>query len=224
MTDASVFSPDIPVLGGGDLAAGRVFCVGRNYADHAAEMGDAVPEPPFFFIKPATCLVVRPATLSYPPRTADLQHEIELVVVIGKGGRDIAREAALTHVTGYATGIDMTRRDMQADAKAKRRPWDMSKSFDEAAPVSAVTPIAAAPAVESAVLRLSVNGEVRQEGCVADMIWPVADVIAELSSYMALLPGDLIYTGTPAGVGTLLQGDRVRAEIEGLEPLDFTIA
>ncbi|WCL53350.1 fumarylacetoacetate hydrolase family protein [Gimibacter soli] len=224
MTEASVFSPDIPVLGGGDLAAGRVFCVGRNYADHAAEMGDAVPEPPFFFIKPATCLVVRPATLSYPPRTADLQHEIELVVVIGKGGRDIARDRALEHVAGYATGVDMTRRDMQAEAKAKRRPWDMSKSFDEAAPISAITPAVAVPGIEQAALRLTVNGDVRQQGHVADMIWPVADIVAELSTYMALLPGDLIYTGTPAGVGPVARGDRVRAEIEGLEPLDFTIA
>lgn len=215
--------PRLPIVGGGAFPVGRIFCVGRNYAEHAKEMGDATPEPPFFFIKPASCLPEEPGKLPYPPRTADLHHEVELVVALGKGGADIAEGEALSHVFGYATGLDMTRRDLQGVAKDKRRPWDMGKSFDGAAPVSAITPANSSGDVADAAITLKVDGEIRQQGRISDMIWPVAAIIAELSTYMRLLPGDLIFTGTPAGVGAVSRGSRLEARIDGLEPLDVDI-
>ncbi|MGH6782022.1 MAG: fumarylacetoacetate hydrolase family protein [Sphingomonadaceae bacterium] len=224
MTIETPALPMLPVIGGGRFPVGRVFCVGRNYAEHAREMGDAVPEPPFFFIKPASSVPANPARLAYPPRTADLHHEVELVVALELGGADIAADEALRHVFGYAVGLDMTRRDLQGQAKDKRRPWDMGKSFDGAAPTAAITRAADAGAIDAVAITLTVNGEVRQQGHIADMIWPVAAIIAELSTYMALQPGDLIFTGTPAGVGPVVRGDRLAARIDGLAPLDVTIA
>ena len=216
--------PTLPIEGGGRFPVGRIFCVGRNYADHAREMGDATPEPPFFFIKPASCLPATPGLLPYPPRTADLHHEAELVVAIGIGGGDIAPADAARHIFGYAAGLDMTRRDLQADAKAQRRPWDMGKSFDGAAQVAAITPVAQAAGIDAAAIRLSVNGVERQNGRIGDMLWPVAGIIAELSSYLRLSPGDLIFTGTPAGVAAVTRGDIITVTIDGLTPLTVRIA
>jgi fumarylpyruvate hydrolase len=212
-----------PQVGGGRFAVGRIFCVGRNYAEHAREMGaDPEREPPFFFIKPASCLAPG-GSLAYPPRTQDLQHEVELVAAIGEGGQDIPVAQALAHVAGYAVGLDMTRRDLQGQAKDLRRPWDMGKSFDGAAPIGALAPAAALDPA-SARITLTVNGEVRQQGALAEMIWSVGEIIAELSTYQRLLPGDLIYTGTPAGVAAVRPGDRLVAEVTGLPALEVTIA
>jgi len=213
----------LPIVGGGEYPVGRIFCVGRNYAEHAREMGDAAPEPPFFFLKPASCLPETPGKLPYPPMTAELHHEVELVVAIGAGGADIAAADAPAHVLGYAVGLDMTRRDLQSEAKDKRRPWDMGKSFDGAAPVGAITRAGAAGEIGRASITLTVDGAVRQAGRIADMIWPVDAIIAELSRYLRLLPGDLIFTGTPAGVGAVARGDRLEARVEGLAPLDAEI-
>ncbi|MGC4252515.1 MAG: fumarylacetoacetate hydrolase family protein [Sphingobium sp.] len=215
--------PVLPVVGGGGFPVGRLFCVGRNYAEHAKEMGDAVPEPPFFFIKPASCVPAGAARIPYPPRTADLHHEVELVAAIGKGGADIAEADALAHVFGYAAGLDMTRRDLQGQAKDQRRPWDMGKSFDGAAPVGPVTPAAAAGDMSDAAITLTVDGVLRQSGRTSQMIWSLPAIIAELSTYMRLMPGDLIFTGTPAGVGPVVKGNRLEAGIEGLAPLTVEI-
>jgi len=215
-----VFAPSpvvsVPVVGGGLFPVRRVFCVGRNYAAHAREMGgDPVREPPFFFTKPADALVVGGADTPYPPATANLHHEMELVVAIGTGGTEIAPDSALAHVFGYAAGLDMTRRDLQDGAKAARRPWDMSKGFDFSAPIGEILPVAGGhPDSGSIVLR--VNGEVRQQGDLADQIWPVPDIIAALSRLVALQPGDLIFTGTPDGVGPVVRGDVLEGEIAGV--------
>lgn len=217
------FQPMLPIVGGGCFPVGRIFCVGRNYAEHAKEMGDAVPEPPFFFMKPASCLPAISGQLPYPPRTNDLHHEVELVVALGQSGADIAVDEALSHVFGYAVGLDMTRRDLQGVAKDKKRPWDMGKSFDGAAQVAAITPAADAGAIDDAAIILTVDGAERQRGRISDMIWPVAAIIAELSTYMKLLPGDLIFTGTPAGVGPVVRGNHLAARIDGLAPLDIEI-
>jgi fumarylpyruvate hydrolase len=199
----------------------RIFCVGRNYAEHAREFGnDPDREPPFFFTKPADALLASGAVLPYPPLTADLHYEAELVVAIGQGGRDIAPDQALAHVWGYATGNDLTRRDLQAEAKSMRRPWDMSKGFDGSAVLGPLLPGATPP---SGGIRCLVNGALRQQARIADMIWPVEDIIAHLSRLVALCPGDLIYTGTPAGVGALTPGQTCRVEIDGLPPAEVTI-
>ncbi|WP_439568683.1 fumarylacetoacetate hydrolase family protein [Sphingopyxis sp.] len=195
----------------------RIFCVGKNYADHAREMGgDPDREPPFFFSKPADAIVAGTAAIAMPPRTENLHHEIELVVAIGKGGRDITSDDAPAMVFGYAVGNDLTRRDLQADAKAGGRPWDMAKGFDRSAVLSPIRPVAAVGHPAAARIWLSVNGETRQDGDIADMIWPIADIIAELSTYVELMPGDLIYTGTPAGVGRIVRGDLVEGGIDGI--------
>jgi fumarylpyruvate hydrolase len=205
------------------FAVRRIFCVGRNYADHAREMGhDPDRELPFFFSKPADALVADGSTIPYPPQTKDLQHEVELVVAIGQGGADIAREHALEHVFGYGVGIDFTRRDLQQEAKDKKRPWDWGKGFDNSAPCSALRKTAGHP--ESGRIALTVNGQMRQEGDLTQMIWPVADVIAFISASMWLCAGDLIYTGTPAGVGPVSRGDILAAEIAGVGSLTITIA
>lgn len=216
--------PTLPIVGGGRFPVGRIFCVGRNYAEHAKEMGDAVPEPPFFFIKPASCLPATPGRLPYPPLTGDLHHEVELVVALGLGGADIAADDAARHIFGYAVGLDMTRRDLQGIAKDKRRPWDMGKSFDGAAPVGPILPAADAQGLDDAAIALTVDGAMRQEGRLSDMIWPVAEIVAALSRYLRLMPGDLIFTGTPAGVGPVVRGERLEARIDGLPPLDVEIA
>jgi fumarylpyruvate hydrolase len=202
----------------------RVYCVGRNYAAHAREMGmDPEREPPFFFSKPADAVVANGTPVPYPPRTANLHHEIELVVAIGTGGRDIPLAGALAHVFGYAVGNDLTRRDLQFAAREQGRPWDVSKGFDSSAPVSAIRPVAASGHVEGGAIWLEVNGEPRQRANLSEMIWSVPEIVAELSTYFELRPGDLIFTGTPEGVGPVRRGDSLVGGIDGLETLRTTI-
>jgi fumarylpyruvate hydrolase len=203
----------------------RIYCVGRNYAAHAREMGhDPDREPPFFFTKPADALVVGGGTIPYPPATKDLHHEVELVVALGKGGADIAEAQALDHVFGYAVGIDLTRRDLQAEAKELRRPWDMAKAFDRSAPCSALRPAAQIGHPERNPIRLLVNGQVRQESTLAHHIWSVAETVAYLSGLAELAPGDLIFMGTPEGVAAVRRGDVLEASVEGVGELRVTIA
>ena len=202
----------------------RVFCVGRNYAAHAREMGnDPNREPPFFFMKPADAVVAASGTVPYPPLTEDLHHEVEMVVAIGKGGANLSADEALGHVWGYAVGVDLTRRDLQAVAKKMSRPWDWGKGFDASAPCGPVVPVATSGHPQAGSITLSVNGELRQQGDLNELIWPVADVIAIISQSMALAPGDLIFTGSPAGVGALQPGDRVSATVDGVGSIEFTI-
>ena len=214
----TVAPPTAEIAGGAQrFPIRRIFCVGKNYADHAREMGgDPLREPPFFFSKPADAVVSGTADIAMPSRTADLHHEIELVVALGRGGASIASEDALATVFGYAVGNDLTRRDLQADAKAGARPWDMAKGFDHSAVLSAIRPVAEIGHPATARIWLSINGALRQDGDIADMIWPVADIIAELSTYVELQPGDLIYSGTPAGVGRIGPGDLVEGGIDGI--------
>jgi fumarylpyruvate hydrolase len=219
-----LFPPTIPavaVKGRSELfPVHRIYCVGRNYADHVREMGsDPAREPPLFFAKPADAVVANNARIPYPSRTGNFHHEIELVVAIGKGGRDIAAAQALDHVYGYAVGNDLTRRDLQADAKDNGRPWDTSKGFDRSAVISAITPAAQSGHLRSGRIWLKVNGRMRQQADLSELIWSVPEIIAELSTFFELQPGDLIYTGTPAGVGALEKGDRIEGGIDGLDEL-----
>ncbi|MFC0283459.1 fumarylacetoacetate hydrolase family protein [Camelimonas abortus] len=201
----------------------RIICVGRNYPAHAREMGaDPEREPPFFFMKPADA-VCDGGAVPYPPLTRDLHHEVELVVALGQGGADIAPEAAAACIWGYGVGVDLTRRDLQGAAKAAGRPWEWGKAFDFSAPCGPLLPAAAAGDMGAAAIRLAVNGAVRQQGNTRDMIWPAAEIIAAASRAMRLAPGDLIFTGTPEGVGPLHPGDRVEARVAGLPPLAFTV-
>jgi fumarylpyruvate hydrolase len=219
-------APSLAVAGSSSrFPVHRIYCVGRNYAAHAREMG-ANPdrEPPFFFSKPPDAVVAPGTAVPYPPRTTDLHHEIELVVAIGKGGRDIAVANALEHVFGYAVGVDLTRRDLQAEAKKTGKPWDTAKGFDASAPVSEVHPVARIGHPARGRIWLDVNGERRQEGDVSDLIWSVQETIAELSTFFALAPGDIIFTGTPAGVAALVPGDRLAGGVEGVTTLEFSIA
>lgn len=203
----------------------RIFCVGRNYADHAREMGaDPTRELPFFFCKPADALVADGATIPYPPQTKDLQHEVELVAAIAKGGANIGRDQALDHVFGYGVGIDLTRRDLQQEAKDKKRPWDWGKGFDHSAPLSALHQASRIGHPAKGRIHLAVNGQMKQDGNLDQMIWPLADCIAFISQSMRLEAGDLIYTGTPAGVGPVLPGDVLTAEVDGVARLTVTIA
>jgi fumarylpyruvate hydrolase len=216
--------PSVPVKG--DTAVfpvRRIYCVGRNYAAHAREMGADDREPPFFFAKPADAVVANGSTIAYPPDTSDLHHEVELVVAIGRAGTNVPADRALDLVFGYAVGVDLTRRDRQAELKAKARPWELAKGFDRSAPIAAIRP-AARGHVERGPIRLSINGQVRQSGDVADMTWSPAEVIAALSRSFELKPGDLIFTGTPEGVGPVQRGETLAAEIDGLENLRITIA
>ncbi|MBE2275653.1 MAG: fumarylacetoacetate hydrolase family protein [Rhodobacteraceae bacterium] len=214
--------PYLPVQGSdARFPLRRIFCVGRNYAEHARELGnDPDREPPFFFTKPADSVVLSGATIPYPTATANLHHEAELVVALAGGGSDVAPEAASALIFGYAAGNDLTRRDLQAAAKEMRRPWDMAKGFDRSAVCG---PLRRGPLADGAIRGL-VNGALRQQARLSDMIWPVADVIAHLSRLVRLAPGDLIFTGTPAGVGPLQPGDVCRVEIDGLSPAEITIA
>jgi len=226
--NAYVISPPpviaVPVLGGGVFPVRRIFCVGRNYAAHAREMGaDPEREPPFFFTKPADALVISAADTPYPSATENLHHEMELVVAIGTGGAEISPATALDHVFGYAAGLDLTRRDLQDAAKAARRPWDMSKGFDASAPIGDISPAALIGHPKMGRIALSVNGETRQAGDLADQIWPVPEVIAALSLLVRLAPGDLIFTGTPDGVGPLRRGDVAEGEIAGVGTVRTTI-
>ena len=221
--------PAVPVAGGAELFPVRhIYCVGRNYAEHAKEMGgDAAKEPPFFFTKAADSIVavVPPAvgSVAYPPATKNYHHEIELVVAIGGRGAKIAPERALELVFGYAVGLDMTRRDLQNDMREKKRPWDIGKSFAQAAPIAPIHPVAAVGHPARGAISLDVNGVRRQTGDLADMIWDVAHTLHFLSRYYELLPGDLVFTGTPAGVGAVVAGDRLDGGIDGLGTLAISI-
>lgn len=207
----------VPVDGDGRrFPVRRIFCVGRNYAEHAREMGgNPDAEPPFFFTKPADAVVESGAVLPFPVATADLHHEAELVVALGAGGAFVPTDAALSLVWGYAAGNDLTRRDLQAEAKAARRPWDMSKGFDASAVLGAIRPGSAVP---QGRIRCRVDGRVTQDADLSEMIWPVAGIIAHLSRLVMLASGDLIFTGTPAGVGPISPGQTCVVEVEGLAP------
>jgi fumarylpyruvate hydrolase len=199
----------------------RIFCVGRNYAAHAREMGhDPDREPPFFFTKPADAIVASGEELPWPAATRDLHHEIELVVAIGVGGEDLAVQDARSHVWGYTVGLDMTRRDLQAEAKKLGRPWDMAKGFDQSAPMGTVVPASVVPDVDHAGIRLRVNGEVRQDGSIAQMIWRIDEILVHLSRLVRLRQGDLVMTGTPEGVGPVRPGDALVGEIDGVGTLE----
>lgn len=202
----------------------RIFCVGRNYAAHAREMGkDPDREPPFFFTKPADAVVDCPCAIPYPTLTQDLHHEIELVVAIGKGGSDIAPDDVMDHIWGAGVGIDLTRRDLQGEAKKMGRPWDWGKAFDNSAPISPLTPLAKVPSLSQGRIWLAVNGQVRQEGDIADLIWDVPEHIATLSQAVTLAPGDLVMTGTPAGVAAVGPGDVMTGGVDGLGEIEVTI-
>jgi fumarylpyruvate hydrolase len=220
-----VVLPSLPVAGDTRrFAVNRIYCVGRNYADHAREMGhDPDREPPFFFMKPASAIVTDGADMQYPSLSNDVHHEIEMVVAIGKGGTNIAADKALEHVYGYGVGLDMTRRDLQGEAKKMGRPWDTGKAFDQSAPCSALTPVAQCGHPSQGSVRLMVNGEVRQEGDLNQLIWNVPDTIAYLSTLFTLQPGDLIFSGTPAGVGPIKKGDVLEGEVVGLPVLKTRI-
>ncbi len=200
----------------------RIFCVGRNYADHVREMGnDPKSEPPIFFTKPADAVVESGADIAYATNTANLHYEVELVLAIGAGGADIAESDAAQHVWGYAVGVDLTRRDRQAEAKKGGAPWDTAKAFDQSAPISAIT---RTPPAADARIWLAVNGDTKQDARLGDMIWSVPEIIAHLSRSWMLQPGDLIFTGTPAGVGPIVAGDVVTCGVNGLPELSFKIA
>ncbi|MFM7123228.1 MAG: fumarylacetoacetate hydrolase family protein [Fluviibacter sp.] len=216
----------IPVLGSEAMfPVRRVYCVGRNYAEHAREMGsDPNREPPFFFSKPRDAVVPGGGHVPFPPATNNLQHEVELVVAIGKGGSDIPEVDALSHVYGYATGIDFTRRDLQTLAREKQHPWELGKGMDHGAPISAIVPLTHSTPAADAAIWLKVNGELRQSSRLNQMTWNVAEIINRLSHFFALAPGDLIYTGTPGGVSTVLAGDSLACGIDGLPALEVTLA
>jgi len=227
MTDY-VFPPpvavSVPVVGGGSYAVGRIFCVGRNYAAHAAEMGNSVDgDAPFYFTKSATALSQDGVTMTYPPGTADLHHEVELVVALGAELFRATREQARAAVWGYATGLDMTRRDLQAVAKEGRKPWDTAKDFMQSAIVGPLTRVDDAGDIAAARMTLTVNGETRQEGAIADMIHPVEDILMHLSTLYRLVPSDIVMTGTPAGVGAVVPGDVLAGRIDGLAPVTTDI-
>jgi fumarylpyruvate hydrolase len=222
-----VFDPHPPVIvqtsRGEGFPVRRVFCIGRNYAAHAREMGhDPQQEPPFFFTKWAET-VVQGDTITMPPETDDYQFEAELVVAIGKGGHNIPVTEAETHIYGYACGLDMTRRDLQAEAKKKGRPWDVAKNVEQSAPIGLIHPAADAPDMSLGGITLTQNGVLKQAGDLSDMIWSVPEVIAYISRFYTLEAGDLIYTGTPEGVGPVRPGDRVSVMIAGLSDLNVTI-
>ena len=216
--------PSVEVRGTRDrFPVRRIFCVGRNYAAHAREMGNDDREPPFFFTKPADAVVANGVAVPYPPRTSNFHHEAELVVALGSGGANISVAQANSHIYGYAVGIDLTRRDLQSEARDGGKPWDTSKAFDRSAPIGAIRPVTAGGHIESARIWLSVNGKMKQDANVADMTWKVPEIIAELSTLFEIAAGDLIYTGTPAGVGPLVRGDSIEAGIEGLDTLTTRI-
>jgi fumarylpyruvate hydrolase len=215
----------VEVTDGSRFAIRRIYCVGRNYRAHALEMGaDPDREAPFFFLKPTDAIVRNDSTIEYPVHTSDYQHEIELVVAIGVGGRNIQTANSEKHIFGYAVGLDMTRRDLQLAAKKAGRPWDMGKGFDESAPCGSITPIKTTGALRAGAITLEINNQLRQTSDLSLMIWNVSEVIADLSTYMSLEPGDLIYTGTPEGVGPVKRGDHLHGRIAGLSDLRIQIA
>lgn len=217
----------VPVIGGGDFPVRRVFCVGRNYAEHAQEMGFTGREPPFFFIKPADAIVVVPegatGQIDYPPLTANFHHEVELVVAIGTGGTDIAADDAARHIFGYAIGLDMTRRDLQGDMKKQGRPWEIGKAFEQSAPIGPIHRRTATGELTKGPVTLAVNGTLKQKGDLGELIWNVNETIEHLSRAWTLRPGDLIYTGTPAGVGAVKAGDTMECTVGGLGTLRVAV-
>jgi fumarylpyruvate hydrolase len=228
-----VFNPpapvSVPVLGTTErFPVHRIYCVGRNYEEHAKEMGFTGREPPFFFLKPADAVVVVNAgetgSMPYPSLTQNLHHEIELVVAIGAGGKNIAAADAHKHIFGYAVGLDMTRRDLQNDMKKQGRPWCIGKAFEQSAPIGPIHPIGRTGRLTKGAITLHVNGEPRQKGDLADLIWSVDEIIEHLSAAWLLQPGDLIYTGTPAGVGAVKPGDLMEGRIDGVGALRVTVA
>ncbi|MGP6087134.1 fumarylacetoacetate hydrolase family protein [Antarctobacter jejuensis] len=222
---AFIFDPAPPasvaIAGSADrIPVRRIFCIGRNYAAHAREMGkDPDRDPPFFFLKPADAVVEDGATIPYPPQTDNFHYEAELVAVIGTGGSNISKDRALAHVWGYAVGNDLTRRDLQLKAREQGRPWDLGKGFDRSAPIAPVHPVSKVGHLSQGAIRLTVNGEVKQQADLSDLIWSVPEMISILSQSIELKPGDLIMTGTPAGVGPLRPGDTCVVSIEGLGDL-----
>ena len=230
MTDSRFVLPPPPIVAvpvAGDpglFAVRRVYCVGRNYAEHAREMGhDPNREPPFFFMKPGTAIVADGKDFPYPSATKDVHHEMELVAAIGKGGANIPEAKALEHVWGYAAGLDMTRRDLQAEAKKMGRPWDTGKAFDHSAPCAAIVPASKIGHPSKGAVVLEVNGTVTQKGDLSELIWNVPETIAYLSTLFSLLPGDLIYTGTPAGVGPVKKGDTLKGSVAGVGTITFKV-
>ncbi len=223
---APPMAPSVEIAGSSTrFPVHRIYCVGRNYAAHAREMGaDPVREPPFFFAKPADAVVPNGAAVPYPSRTANLHHEIELVLAIGEGGRNIPVANALAHVFGYAVGNDLTRRDLQAAAKDKGQPWDTSKGFDHSAPITAIRRVADVGHPARGAIWLEVNGQPRQRADLCEMIWSVPEIVSELSTLFELKPGDLVFTGTPAGVGPVVRGDSIVGGVDGLDTLRTTIA
>jgi fumarylpyruvate hydrolase len=205
----------------------RIYCVGRNYADHAREMGETGRERPFFFAKPGDAVLnVADGTeglLAYPPATQNLHHEVELVVALGAGGHDLSVEQAAACIWGFAIGLDMTRRDLQSEAKKAGRPWETGKAFDHSAPIGPLHAVKQTGPMESGRIALTVNGQPRQAGNLSDMIWSVPEAIADLSTFFTLQPGDLLFTGTPAGVGAVVRGDHLEATIDGLGALKIRI-
>lgn len=218
--------PALPISGTSErFAVRRIYCVGQNYAAHTREMGgDPERTPPFYFSKPSNALVQSGAAIPYPPRTDDLHHEIELVVAIGGTGSNLSLDEASKIVFGYAVGIDLTRRDLQAQAKKAGRPWDTAKGFDNSAPTSAIRRVSDMGHAEKGRIWISVNGDIRQDADLADMIWNVPEALAELSTYIELQPGDLLFTGTPSGVGPVLRGDELQGGIEGVGEISVSIA
>lgn len=224
----TLFAPPAPILApttsGASFPVRRLFCIGRNYAAHAREMGkDPTREAPFFFTKWAETVVASGTTIAYPPETANFHYEAELVVAIGKGGRNIAEADALSHVYGYATGLDMTRRDLQLEARDKGRPWDTGKNVEQSSPLGVIHPLSETGELTKGRISLTVNGEVKQDADLADLIWSVNEVIAYVSRFYRLEPGDLIYTGTPAGVGAVVPGDKIVIAVDGLTSCAITI-
>lgn len=223
-----LFEPQVPVLAktssGDEFPVRRIFCVGRNYSEHTREMGfDPDREPPFFFTKWAETVVPSGATIAYPPGTQNFHFEAELVVAIGVGGRNIARESAKNHIYGYATGLDMTRRDLQLIARDKGRPWDTGKNVEQSCPLGLIHPVSEVGHIDSGAITLAVNGDTKQSSNITDLIWPVEDVIVFLSALYRIEPGDLIYTGTPAGVGAVMPGDKMVVAIDGLSSVEITV-
>ena len=201
----------------------RVYCVSQNYADHVKEMGEDTRNPPCFFSKPADSLVSEGGTVSYPSMTQDFHHEVELVVALGKSGKQLSKEQAMDCIFGYAVGFDLTRRDLQSEAKSKGYPWEMSKGFDEGAPISAIMPAERCGHLKSRIIWLKCNGALRQNGNISQMIWDVGEIIANLSSFVSLKAGDLIFTGTPAGVPVAVRGDCIEGGIEGVGELSVKV-
>jgi len=218
--------PSIPVAGRAErFPVRRIFCIGRNYADHAREMGASVDKAnPMFFTKPSDAIVTDGADVPYPSATQDLHHEVEMVVALGAGGSDLSVEEAGKLVWGYGVGLDLTRRDLQAQAKAKGAPWDVAKGFDHSAPVSALVPAGEAAISAGTRIALVVNGEVRQQATLGDMVLGVPEILSALSRLFELKAGDIVYTGTPAGVAALVRGDRFRATLEGVATLEGRVA